>query len=40
MAKFKKFLKVFIALTLIFGVGAYFICLGVMPHLPTLWLIT
>lgn len=32
MAKFKKFLKVFIALTLIFGVGAYFICLGVMPE--------
>jgi len=32
MAKFKKFLKVSIALTLIFGVGAYFICLGIMPE--------
>ena len=32
MEKFKKFLKVFLALTLILGVGAYFICLGVMPN--------
>ena len=32
MTKFKRFLKVFCAITLILGVGAYFTCLGVMPE--------
>lgn len=32
MAKFKRFIKVFCAITLILGVGAYFTCLGVMPE--------
>lgn len=32
MEKFKKFLKVFISIVLILGVGAYFVCLGAIPN--------
>ena len=32
MVKFKRFLKVFLALTIVLGVGAYFTCLGCMPE--------
>ena len=32
MGKFKRFLKVFLCITLVLGVGAYFTCLGCMPE--------
>ena len=32
MTKFKRFLKVFLCITLVLGVGAYFTCLGCMPE--------